>query len=102
MKSFVVERNVDVQNIPVLEDSMVRNSVADDFIYRCADRFGEVVVVQRRGICLKSSLEIDVLGKKMFDDPHLSFYASLVHDFVNIIGCNARLDRSSRNIQDFS
>jgi hypothetical protein len=36
-----------------LEDSLVRNAVADDLIDRCAHGLGEVAVIERRGIGLK-------------------------------------------------
>lgn len=47
---FVVERDVDVQNVPVLQDPLVGYAVADDFVGRGADRLWEMVVVQRRRI----------------------------------------------------
>jgi len=50
--SFMVQGNIDVENITVKQNALVRNTVADDFVNGRAARLGEVVVVQRRGVGL--------------------------------------------------
>ena len=50
----MVQSNVDVENITVLEDSLIGNAVADDLVDRGADRLGEVAVVERRRVRLVS------------------------------------------------
>jgi hypothetical protein len=47
MEAAVVEGDVDVEDVAVLEGALVGDAVADDFVDGCADRFGEVAVVQR-------------------------------------------------------
>lgn len=56
MVTLVVERNVDVEDVAIKQNSLIRNAVADDLVNRCAARLGEVVVVQRRRIRLWSSV----------------------------------------------
>lgn len=43
---FVVQCNVEVYDIAVEQDALVGYPVADDFVHRSADGFGEVVVVE--------------------------------------------------------
>lgn len=50
--AFVVDGDVEVENIAVQEDSLVGDSVADDLVGRGAKRLGEVVVVERRRVRL--------------------------------------------------
>lgn len=52
VEAAMVQCHVDVENIAIFEHSLVRNAVADYFIRRSANRFGEVAVIQRRGIRL--------------------------------------------------
>lgn len=47
MEASVVERDVDVEDVAVLERSVVGYAVADDFVWTCANGFGEVAVVER-------------------------------------------------------
>lgn len=47
VEAAVVEGDVDVEDVAVLEGALVGDTVADDFVDGCADRFGEVAVVQR-------------------------------------------------------
>ena len=42
----MVEADVDVEDVAVLKGSVVRDAVADDFVDRGADGFGEVAVVE--------------------------------------------------------
>lgn len=46
----MVQSYVDVQDIAILQDSLVGNAVANDFVRRRANRLWEVAVVQRRGV----------------------------------------------------
>jgi hypothetical protein len=46
VESTVVERYVDVENVTVLEYSLIGDAVADDFVYRGTYRLGEVAVVE--------------------------------------------------------
>ena len=43
--AFVEERDINIEDITVLENPLVRNAVADDLVRRGADGLGEVVVV---------------------------------------------------------
>jgi hypothetical protein len=45
VEAAVVERHVNVEDVAVEEDSVVGNAVADDFVGRGADGFGEFAVV---------------------------------------------------------
>jgi hypothetical protein len=46
MKSFVVERNVYVEDVTVQEDSIVGYAMTDDFVGRGANRLGEMAIIQ--------------------------------------------------------
>lgn len=50
--SLVIQRNIDVEDIAVEENTLIRNAVADDFVDGCTARLWEVVVVQWRGVRL--------------------------------------------------
>jgi len=50
VEAAVVECDVDVENVAVSQRALVGNAVADDFVDRCADRLGEVAVVQWRWV----------------------------------------------------
>jgi hypothetical protein len=52
VEAVVIEGDVDVEDVAILEDSLVRNTVADDLIDRCTYGLGEVAVIERRGIGL--------------------------------------------------
>ncbi len=43
--ALVIERYVEIDDVTVEEDALVGDSMADNFVDRCADRLGEVVVV---------------------------------------------------------
>ena len=43
----VVEGDVEVEDVAVEEDALVGDAVADDLVGRCAEGFGEVVVIER-------------------------------------------------------
>lgn len=46
MKAIVVKRHVYVENVAVLQDSLIRNAMADDLVDRSAYGFGEMAVVE--------------------------------------------------------
>jgi hypothetical protein len=46
VEAAVVERHVDVEDIAILEYSLIGNAVADDFVDRGTHRLGEVAVVE--------------------------------------------------------
>ena len=52
MIAIVVDAYVDVDDVPVLKGPLVRDAVADCFVDRGADGFGEVAVVKRRWVGL--------------------------------------------------
>ena len=52
MVAFVEERDIDVEDVTVLQDTSVGYAVADDFVDGCADRLGKVVVVEWRRVGL--------------------------------------------------
>lgn len=60
----MVDGDIDVEDVAVLEDTLVGNAVADDLVGRRAYGLGEVAVVQRRGITLfKVSSSIPEYGR---------------------------------------
>lgn len=54
MKAAVVKSDVNVEDVTILEDSLIGNAVADDLVDRCAYRFGEVAIVEGRWVRLRS------------------------------------------------
>lgn len=46
MKAAVIYTDVDVEDVAIFERSVIRNSVADNFVYARADGFGKMAVVQ--------------------------------------------------------
>jgi hypothetical protein len=50
--SLVVQRNINVEDITIEQNTLIGDTVADDFVDGCTARLGEVVVVQRRGVRL--------------------------------------------------
>ena len=50
MVSIVVHADVQIHNVPIHQLTHVRNPVANDFIHRGAERLGELMVVERRGV----------------------------------------------------
>jgi hypothetical protein len=65
-----VHGHVNVDNVAVLQRSVVRHTVANDLIDRGAHTLGEIVVIERRGV--------RIMGNGGF-----------VHDTVNLITCDA-------------
>ena len=47
MVAFMVESDVQVEDVAVEQDSLIRNAMANHFVWRRAYRFGEVVVIER-------------------------------------------------------
>lgn len=50
VEAAVVKRDVDVKDVAVLERALIGDTVANNFVGGCADRFGEVAVVERRRV----------------------------------------------------
>lgn len=50
MEPVVVERDINIDDVAVLERAPVGNAVADDLVDGGADGLREVVVVQRGGV----------------------------------------------------
>jgi hypothetical protein len=50
MISAVVDRNVEVENVAIKKNSLIRDAVAYNFIGRSTYRLGKVVVVEWRRI----------------------------------------------------
>ena len=51
--TLMEERYVNIENVTVLQHSLVGDAVADNFIDRSAYGFGEMVVIQRRRVRLE-------------------------------------------------
>lgn len=47
VEALVVDADVEVEDVAIKQNSLIRYSVADHFVGRCADRFREVNVIQR-------------------------------------------------------
>lgn len=43
--ALVVKSNINVEDVTILQHSLIGDAVTDDLVRRCADRLGEVVVV---------------------------------------------------------
>lgn len=56
VEPFMVQRNVDVNDIAILQWPLIGDTVADGFVDRGTDRLGEVHVIQRGRIRLRSSV----------------------------------------------
>lgn len=73
--------------------------MADDFVDGRAVGFGEVVVVERGWISL---LRLVPWQGLRLGHAYVTFYASVVHNLINLVGGDAGLDSRRRNIEDFS
>jgi hypothetical protein len=51
MVSVIKARDIKVDDIAFFQRSLIRNTMADDFIHRCTAGLGEIVIVQGRWIC---------------------------------------------------
>ena len=54
--ALVVDGHVDVEDVAVDQEALVRNAVADDLVGRCTAGLGEVVVVERGRIGLEKGV----------------------------------------------
>ncbi len=81
--SLIVDGNINVDDITVLNFSVIRNTVTDDFVDRRADTFGKVVVIQRRWVAA-------TFDRGLMDDP------------VNLIRGYARPECLTSDIQHFT
>jgi hypothetical protein len=81
-----------------LQYALVGNAMADYFVEGCADRFGEVIVVKRRGVGLAE------LGGHIWEGQvtHVSFYAGIVDNFIYVVCGHSWPDLSSCDVEDFS
>lgn len=50
VEAAVVQSNVNVDDVSILEDTLIGDTVTNGLVDRSADRLGEVAVVQRRGV----------------------------------------------------
>lgn len=46
MEASVVEGDIDVENVAILQRSVIGDTVTDDLVWTCADRFWKVAVVE--------------------------------------------------------
>ena len=83
MESVFVGRHIQIDNVAFLKWSRIRNSMANNFIYRGATTARESVIVQRRRV---SSLRND----------------KFVDNSVNFFSCHACFDRCMTSIQSLS
>mmetsp|Transcript_7387 Transcript_7387/g.21654 ORF Transcript_7387/g.21654 Transcript_7387/m.21654 type:complete len:241 (-) Transcript_7387:233-955(-) len=79
----IVRRHIDVDNVSILNFSVIRNSMTNDFVDAGADRFWEVVVIQRRRVA------------------H-AFHACFVDNAINFIRGNAWTQGLAGEVQNFS
>lgn len=61
VESFVVQRNVDVDDIAIFQWPLVGDPVADGFVDRSADRLGEVYIIERRWVRLRIPVSMGTL-----------------------------------------
>lgn len=101
MEAAVVDADVDVDDVAVFELTLIGDAVADYFVDGGADGFGEVAVIEWRGVCLWTRLAI-LADETTALITHVSLKGCLVHDLVDVVGCDARFDFAGCNIQDFT
>jgi hypothetical protein len=105
--SLVVQRNINVEDIAVEENTLVWNAVTDYFVNGCTTRLGKVVVVQRRWIRLYydqySRGDTNSWNQRqVFQNTYVSLNAGLVNDLVDVVGGYARLGSGSSNVEYLS
>eukprot|EP00441_Pelagodinium_beii_P001535 CAMPEP_0197684634 /NCGR_PEP_ID=MMETSP1338-20131121/99748_1 /TAXON_ID=43686 ORGANISM="Pelagodinium beii, Strain RCC1491" /NCGR_SAMPLE_ID=MMETSP1338 /ASSEMBLY_ACC=CAM_ASM_000754 /LENGTH=190 /DNA_ID=CAMNT_0043266369 /DNA_START=198 /DNA_END=770 /DNA_ORIENTATION=- len=83
VEAVVTDADIQINDISVLDHSAVRNSVAYDLICRHADRLREAKVIQWAGV--KTPL-----------------LTSEVHNSINLIPCDPRLQESRGQVENFS
>ena len=76
----LTEGNVEVDNVAVLEGTLVRDTVADDLVDGRADRLGELCVVEGRGVAV-------------------ALDAGLVADTVELVGGDADADMGRDEVE---
>ena len=81
--AFMVEGDVEVEDVAVDEDALVGNAVADDLVERCADGLGEEVVVQGRRV-------------------RVALDAGVVYDLIEVVGGDAGTDGGSGNVENLT
>lgn len=85
MVALVEDGDVDVEDVTVDEQTLIRNSVADNFVNGSTAGLGEVVVVQRRWVGLNIG-QYSVPRCGPLRTTHVAFDTSLVHDLVDVVG----------------
>lgn len=70
MVAFVIQCNINVENITVNENALVGDTVANDFVNGGTARLGEVVVVERRRVGLAEHVS-GCLGMKRLSRVHI-------------------------------
>jgi hypothetical protein len=100
VETLMVQGNIQIDDIAIQQNALVRNSVANDLVRRSAYRLREVVVVQGRRVRLGSL----VWYAEDADLPpaYISFDTCLVADLIQVVGCNAGLELRSHDIEHFS
>lgn len=117
VEASVVEGDVDVDNVAVLQDALIGNTVADALVHAGAHRLGEVAVVEWRGVglastksCKQAARQTDRPRRRTLEEQigkgeesaHISFYACFVDDFVNRVSGDAGLQGSGGNVEDLT
>lgn len=104
--ALMVERDIQVDNVAVHEDALVGNTVADDLVDRGADRLREMVVVQGRWVGLEPMLVSVFLSPSwwlsIWPHAHVALDTLVVYDSVDLVGSDARSDRSSSDVENLS
>ena len=82
MNSIKVQGDIDVDDIPIFERPLIRDTMADNFVDRCTATLGEAMVVERARI-------------------RVAFDGGFVHNTINLIGRDSWTDMFGRNVQHF-
>mmetsp|Transcript_18097 Transcript_18097/g.41870 ORF Transcript_18097/g.41870 Transcript_18097/m.41870 type:complete len:207 (+) Transcript_18097:414-1034(+) len=83
ISTSIVGRNVDIANITILQLTIIRYAMTNDFIDRCTNRLWEIVIVERRWIAI-------------------SLHACLVDDPINLVRGDTRSECLPGNVQYLS
>jgi hypothetical protein len=95
----VIDGDVEVDDVAVEQDTLIWDAVADNLVWRRAQRLGEVVVVERRGVGLEGLERGEIIIKRR---TYIALYACLVADLVEVIRSDAWLKLGCRHIQHLS
>lgn len=97
----MVQSDIDVDNVAILQRTLIGNTVTNGLVDGSADRLGEVHIVQRRGIRLKDMVSMHI-GSRARAFSYITLYASLVDNLIDIVGCDARFQFTSSSIQNLT